>query len=266
VNCQPRRSTSGYTLFELMIVLAILAIVTAISLPMLRRPLSKSRLQDGAQQLSKSLADLRLVAMQEGRPYLFRYQMGGAAYQSCPAELFLVDPDQLETDSGELSMDTMTRADESLETGSDPFGSEGDGPLAGQSDFVDMQSLPDGLRFFDAELDTVESRLDEQAVKDRQLVEVPESYPESTAGTTIDSARWSTPVLFYPDGRATSIKLTVISDEGYEVDVTLRGLTGSVSAGTLRPAAGAVADGAFDDAVAIEGEAWDEEIPEQPIP
>jgi Tfp pilus assembly protein FimT len=250
-----------------MIVLAVLATLTAISLPMLTRPLNKSRLQDGAQQLSKALADLRIVAMQEGRPYLFRYQMGASGFQSCPAELFLAAPDQLDTETDTTTLDVNTTSTDTVDMASDDLGYDGEGQLQAAPDTVDMQSLPNGVTFADAILDTVDSRLDEQAVIDRQLVEVPDPYPEPSEDVSFDSANWSTPVLFYPDGRATSVQLTLISDDGYEVDVSVRGLTGAVRAGGLRRTPGTVVEGTLDEGLVAEGDAWEEEeIPEQPTP
>jgi hypothetical protein len=41
-------------------------------------------------------------------------------------------------------------------------------------------------------------------------------------------------VLFYPDGRCTSALLILTGDDGYQADVQLRGLTGTVRIGPLR--------------------------------
>lgn len=50
----------------------------------------------------------------------------------------------------------------------------------------------------------------------------------------MNARNWSQSVRFYPDGRSVSTKWTLSSDDGYEVDVTLRGLTGLASIGRIR--------------------------------
>jgi prepilin-type N-terminal cleavage/methylation domain-containing protein len=255
---------AGYTLIELMVVLAILAILTAVALPALRRPLEKSRVKDGAQQVTKSLAGLRVAAMQEGRAYLFRYQLGGTRFQTCPAELFFSAPDLLTADVDEqTTLETMDSASTDSGAAGSMDGSldadQADGSQVAQADVVEIQGLPEGIRFSDAVVDDVESRLDEQAVRDRQLVEVPVPEDESVGQLADDAAPWSSPVLFYPDGRATSVMLTLISDQGYEIDVELRGLTGAVRMRDLRRTAGTLEG-------ALEGATWEDDIPEQPIP
>ena len=189
--------------------------------------------------------------MQEGQTYLFRYQMGASGYQSCPAELFLIDPDQLDTESGTTTVDTTSLAGGGVDAARDDLGYEDDDQPGTPPYTVDWQSLPEGIRFFDAVLDTVETRIDEQAVEDRQLIEVPDPSVGLPEDASVDSARWSTPVLFYPDGRATRVELTLVSDDGYEINVDVRGLTGAVRVGRLRRAEGAI---------------WEQDIPAQPTP
>jgi hypothetical protein len=45
---------------------------------------------------------------------------------------------------------------------------------------------------------------------------------------------WSDPLWFYPDGRSSNGHWTLVSEEGYEIDVYLRGLTGTVRVGRVR--------------------------------
>ena len=47
-------------------------------------------------------------------------------------------------------------------------------------------------------------------------------------------APWSDPIWFYPDGRTSNGHWTLVSEEGYEVEVFLRGLTGTVRVGPVR--------------------------------
>ena len=47
-----------------------------------------------------------------------------------------------------------------------------------------------------------------------------------------DEQDLSPPILFYPTGRAENARFLLRGPDGYRVTVTLRGLTGAVSAGT----------------------------------
>lgn len=61
-----------------------------------------------------------------------------------------------------------------------------------------------------------------------------EPASESESLAPANAKHWSQPIRFYPDGRSVSAKWTLASDDGFEVDVTLRGLTGLASVGRVR--------------------------------
>jgi hypothetical protein len=54
--------------------------------------------------------------------------------------------------------------------------------------------------------------------------------PESNE---LKDINWSQPILFYPLGGATDDVVTVADQEGREVTLFVRGLTGGVTAGSL---------------------------------
>lgn len=99
--CATRRR-QGYTLVELMIVLAILVMVMSLAVPSFRRLARRSDVQDSARQLRAELMRARLQAIESGRPQFFQYQAGTGAYQVVPAadaNLTAADstePDQLD--------------------------------------------------------------------------------------------------------------------------------------------------------------------------
>ena len=67
----------GYSLAELLIVLAILAALAALVQPSVRGLLDKSRLNAGAKQVQAALAKTRALAIREGAPVWFRFEPGG---------------------------------------------------------------------------------------------------------------------------------------------------------------------------------------------
>ena len=144
---------------------------------------------------------------------------------------------------------------ESVENGSDSsqdeVSREGYDQLDGDSLEVEIQNLPEGVGFSDPGLDPYGMTTDVGAIEDRALIDVQDENAEPLEVVEFDPACWSTPVLFYPDGRATNTKLVLTSQEGYEVDINIRGLTGAVRMGDLRR---------------VEVATWEEEIPAQPIP
>lgn len=77
---RPRRPLRGFTLLEMMIVLAVLAVLTAIAWPAVRGLLAKSELQNAAKQVRNALVRARLEAMETGTIRRFRYQPGGGQF------------------------------------------------------------------------------------------------------------------------------------------------------------------------------------------
>jgi prepilin-type N-terminal cleavage/methylation domain-containing protein len=78
----------GYTLMEMLIVLAVLAALAAMSWPALRGSLEKSRLQNAAKQLGTEIVRARLRAIEMGRPYQLRFEPGGNRLEVGPCPTF----------------------------------------------------------------------------------------------------------------------------------------------------------------------------------
>ncbi len=77
----------GFTLLELMIVLAILSVLIAVAWPSLRSPVMRSAVQQAARQLVKDLARARMAAIDSGQVMRFRFEPGGNRYEVEPAAL-----------------------------------------------------------------------------------------------------------------------------------------------------------------------------------
>jgi type IV fimbrial biogenesis protein FimT len=63
-----RCSIRGLTLLEVMVALAIVAVLTTLALPSFGSMMSRHRLKAAAEQMSMDLAELRLQATQRGQP------------------------------------------------------------------------------------------------------------------------------------------------------------------------------------------------------
>ncbi len=77
---RPARSC-GYTLVELLIVLAVLASLAALSWPTVREMLAKSELQSAARQFRAALIKVRLDAIQSGTVRQLRYRPGTGRFE-----------------------------------------------------------------------------------------------------------------------------------------------------------------------------------------
>ena len=68
----------GYTLFELVVVVALVLILAGMSIPSIENMYADSRLEAAADQVSGQWSAMRAQAITEGRSYRFSIQPGGA--------------------------------------------------------------------------------------------------------------------------------------------------------------------------------------------
>jgi prepilin-type N-terminal cleavage/methylation domain-containing protein len=87
----------GFTLLELIVVLAILVVVGAMSIPLLQGTLLSSRLQSGATQVRSAMANARVKSMTSGVPMILEYELETDRYKIKPASNFV---DELEASTG----------------------------------------------------------------------------------------------------------------------------------------------------------------------
>ena len=83
----------GFTLMEILIVLAILVMVTAIAMPSLSALLRAQKLQSAADTVRIEWTRTHVLAMKSGRIQVFRYEIGGRKYKIEP---WIAGDDELE--------------------------------------------------------------------------------------------------------------------------------------------------------------------------
>lgn len=76
----------GYTLLELLLVLALVVIVMAMSVPVMQSMLTDARVTGAGDAVHGAMADARARAMDEGRPWKFGYIPGANIYQIAPED------------------------------------------------------------------------------------------------------------------------------------------------------------------------------------
>jgi len=190
------RRRHGYTLLELLIVLAILVVFLSLAWPSMRTLSQTGQLRDAARQLRVQLLEARLDAIQSGSVRLFRYQPGTGSYEVSSASDFeTVDDLGLIAPSDAAIDDSLSNRD---------LG----GALSPQ------RELPDDIVFYDPDMEPTPD------------------FAGDLAGGGISQA-WSTPIVFYPNGRTLNGRLRLAARR-YAVDLSLRGLTGTVTIGEVQ--------------------------------
>jgi len=183
-------AADAFTLAELLIVVALLAVVLTFSLPSLRRLSARSELRTAARQLRVTLLEARLAAIDTGSPAYFRYQLGGGQFEvGRRSTVSLL--------SRRAGQDPNVAEPDQLDVGT-TLGDEATAP----------QSLPRGVRF-------AEPLTDGQRLRSAAVSEVP------------GRESWSAPIVFYANGRTRNARIA-LSNELYRIEVDVRGLTGTV--------------------------------------
>jgi prepilin-type N-terminal cleavage/methylation domain-containing protein len=204
----------GFTLLELMIVLAILSVLIAVAWPSLRRPVLRSAVQQAARQLVKDLARARMAAIDSGQVMRFRFEPAGSRYE--------VDPAALSTESDSATRDSTGEDEVPADV------SESDQPVA----FGFAAQLSDDVVFRDPSA-VDEDQLPPGSALARMLQD--ERAETEEVKPLIDREEQdkalSSPVFFYPTGRAENAEFVLQGPDGLRAAVRLRGLTGAAALG-----------------------------------
>jgi prepilin-type N-terminal cleavage/methylation domain-containing protein len=192
----PKRT--GYTLLELVIVMAILASVAAIAWPRVRPLLRRSSHRDAALQLKADLADARQQAVLTGEVLELRVYPGTGHYS--------IGESSLEHPAPVLRQEATATDDDEQAT---PARELPDGVIFPRNEMLGRDSQPAG---------SLRSQTTEGARFD---------LPMTLASDGALAAQ------FYPDGRVTEAEIELLWPETNEsLAVRLRGLTGGVTIGS----------------------------------
>lgn len=197
VNQVARRARlrRGFTVSEMLVVLGVLVVVTALAQPAMRGALGDSRLRSAAQRVCAELSKARLKAMQSGIAQRFRYQLGKNRFEVAPAAK-RIDADTAVARSEEPVVQQRTAAHETTNA---------DGTVSTDCE----QNLPEGISFC-------------------------EVAAEAGAEEQVSAEGWSDPVVFYPNGRTGDARIKIKGERNAVVEVSLRGLTGVATASKTR--------------------------------
>lgn len=227
------------TLIEVMIVLTLLVLVAAVTIPILTGAIATQRLRRAGDQLRAEWTALRMQAVNEGRILVFRAELGGDTLHIDT----VLDPHFTATlsiearydETGRLRRDTLT---------DDELSANDDGTMmrAADSSLLDSRTrlvtLPPSV--FTADVialtddrtafvlgATLARGLDPE--NSLQYEAVANSEVRFGEGSGSDGKTWSTPILFFPDGSTTTAAVLLKGDSGRCLEVRLRGLTGATT-------------------------------------
>src|SRR5690348_12454224 len=71
----------GFTLIEILLVLAILVIVAAMAMPALGRIVEGQKLSQGAEMVRSKWMSAHVKSMRSGKMQMFRYELGGTKFR-----------------------------------------------------------------------------------------------------------------------------------------------------------------------------------------
>jgi Tfp pilus assembly protein FimT len=184
----------GFTLMEILLVLAILIAVVGIAAPSMQRTMEHQALKDTAVQLRARCGSARVTAMKTGQIQMLRVELGGSKYYLQP----------------------WSQGDEALNA------SEAEAFNATQTNLapaaITEKQLPAGITF--ASLHTP---------FDTRGATVEDTLLQFERGTS----KFSQPVLFYPDGTSSASTMILANARELAVEIKLRSLTGVCHVGDV---------------------------------
>jgi prepilin-type N-terminal cleavage/methylation domain-containing protein len=197
------RSRRGYTLIEMLLVLALLVVIASMAAPALNGVMQRAKLTSAGDSVRVDLTRAHVKAMKTGRIQVFRYELGGRMYRLQP---WIGGDDDLETNlpdstAGEGLGMSNVQGSPSADTGED-------------------KELPEGTTFVAGEA----------AEESRGM-----AVSEAAAGDMSGGGNWSPPILFYPDGSSSDAYIVVADEFERGMRISVSGLTGSTTVGPVAP-------------------------------
>lgn len=219
----------GFTIMELLIVLALLVLMTSMAIPSVARMMARANFKDGVFELQAELGRTRLQAMKSGNALLFRYLPGTNIYEIIPKEV--------------LEEELATKKSVSP-NGEIAGGTQDNSPGVSPSDrLVSYQRLLPGKVLFSGGLISGSTGANLHPPTKKTPGEV--DFGSRMIGTlsavpgqeTVSGPAWSDPIIFHPNGRTSNavIFLESSGEFSYYSEVALRGMTGVARVSSISP-------------------------------
>ena len=191
---------AGFSLPEMLIVLAILTAMAALTLPAMRGPLDKSRLRSSATSVKAAIARARATAIRRGSEVSYYYELNGDRWK-------------IEASGSKFAPSNATSPEDTL---SEIV------PTSNAREVIRQGRLPDGCSFTErmaADFADAALLAEQSPVTDEARIE----------GNAVQLQRWADPVVFRPHGRGHDAQIVIRGNRDFAVTVDVRGLTGNVA-------------------------------------
>lgn len=236
-----KNSRAAFTLLELMLVLAILAVLAAMSMPQMSKTLAGYRLKKSADTLRGEWSRLRVQAMEEGKIYCLRCEIGGNRIMTDR----ILDVHFTATLVMEESLDSYTgdALPHSFEEGGftgeeedfilrDPaqVSEENGGTITvlPEKTFVaDAIALPDERAAYYIGMASASRDTDDENTFESEAVANQDYRLGETSGS--GGKTWSAPIFFFPDGTTSTAAVLLKNERNQCLEVRLRGLTATAT-------------------------------------
>jgi type II secretory pathway pseudopilin PulG len=205
---RPARRPSAFTLIEVVLVLSLLIIISAVAVPYLSGSFSRANLSGAADLLRSALTRGRVAAIESGQPQVFRCEPKGGRFQLQALEEL--------SDTGDTAMNNERSPRSEGQSNSDEESSA--------ENSTDEHSPSDILRLESSRLpsDVIFAALDVSA----------SNRAVAMYGVAGDDT-WSAPIVFNPDGTTSDASILLQNDREQTIRVNLRGLTGIATTGEI---------------------------------
>jgi len=203
---------SGVTLFEVLIVLAILAAVAGIVIPSFDAMVGSRRIKNSADRLFNELSEARVKAMKTGQAQVFKATLQGGEYSITP---WLGSYDSADASAGATVTDGAGGV---VETSA---GAKGGVSTSEVNTEDDIKQLDDRIQFF-----AVDTLIDTRSAS---AIESEGGTVPGVAGAAGAGSGESNPVMLYPDGSGTTAQIVIADERGRRMVVQIRGVTGQIS-------------------------------------
>lgn len=189
----PRQS--GYTLFEMLLVLALLVALLTLTLPTLTRLQVEHQLKQGAELVRLQVTSTRLHALESGMEYQFRYEPGGKLFLAVPYEYQAIQA-------------------QAAAAQNNPGGAPAAVYWKAKGEFqVKVKFSADTSKVFTTPPQTPQPL-------------PPEFLTGFDDAAKLKNIAWSQPLIFKPDGSTQDFSVEIENESGQYVVLEVRGITG----------------------------------------